>query len=180
MANRDALRELQTRLAARLEASKTASTTASWLAVEGGGQHFLIPLRQAGEIFSLPPVQPVAYTEPWFHGVANLRGGLYGVVDFGRYAGGAAAPVSNTGAAPDARLITVNGLLDFNCALRVERLWGLRGPEAFTDQAPPDADAPAWHGHRYTDTAGLPWQEINLQTLCAQPDFVQIGIAVPA
>ncbi len=178
MANRDALRELQTRLAARLEASKTASVTASWLAVETGGRRFLIPLRQAGEIFSLPPVQPVAYTAPWFLGVASLRGGLYGVIDFGRFAGaGQPAP---RGSANEARLVTVNSLLDFNCALLVDRLWGLRGPEAFTEQAAPEAGAPAWHGHCYTDASGLPWQEINLQTLCAQDDFVHIGAQAPA
>jgi twitching motility protein PilI len=28
-------------------------------------------------------VQPVPYAQPWFLGVANLRGGLYGVVTGG-------------------------------------------------------------------------------------------------
>ena len=41
---------------------------------------YLFPLGHAGEIFPWTPPQPVPYTEPWFLGVANLRGGLYGVV----------------------------------------------------------------------------------------------------
>ena len=175
MANREALRELQNRLAAKLEASKEAGVVASWLAVESAGTRYLIPLRQAGEIFPVPHLQPVAHTQPWFRGVANLRGGLYGVVDFGGFLGAppSVAPTRD-GAASDARLVTFNGLLDFNAALLFDRLWGLRGPEAFTRQDAPAPGAPAWFGQRYTDTGELPWQEINLQALCSQDRFVQI------
>ena len=50
MANREALKELQTRLAARLQAAKAENiTVASWLAVESGARRFLLPLAQAGE-----------------------------------------------------------------------------------------------------------------------------------
>ena len=60
MANREALKELQTRLAARLQAAKAEGVAvASWLAVESGAQHFLLPLAQSGEIFSWTGVQPV-------------------------------------------------------------------------------------------------------------------------
>ena len=37
MANREALRELQSRLAGRLQAARAAGTQASWLAVESAG-----------------------------------------------------------------------------------------------------------------------------------------------
>ena len=75
MANREALKELQTRLAARLQAAKAEGVAvASWLAVESGAQHFLLPLAQSGEIFSWTGVQPVPYTQPWFLGVANFSG----------------------------------------------------------------------------------------------------------
>jgi len=81
MANRDALRAFQSRLAGRLQAVRTAgSVSASWLAVEAGNAKYLFPLGHAGEIFPWTPPQPVPYTAPWFLGVANLRGGLFGVV----------------------------------------------------------------------------------------------------
>lgn len=52
MANRQALRELQARLADRLQAARTsASPGAHWLAVQVGGRNYLLPLEQAGEIF---------------------------------------------------------------------------------------------------------------------------------
>ena len=98
MANREALRELQTRLATRLKAARTEGLAVSWLAVQAGGSNYLLSLAQSGEIFPWTDVQPVPYTQPWFMGVANLRGGLFGVVDFASFVAstwplGAAAPV---------------------------------------------------------------------------------------
>ena len=49
MANREALRELQTRLASRLQAARTEGTSvSSWLAVESAGSFYLLPLGQSG------------------------------------------------------------------------------------------------------------------------------------
>lgn len=82
MANREALRELQIRLASRLQAARTEGlSVSSWLAVEAGGSQYLLSLAQSGEIFPWTSIQSVPYTSPWFMGVANLRGGLFGVVD---------------------------------------------------------------------------------------------------
>ena len=76
MANREALRELQVRLAGRLQAARVEGlSVSSWLAVESAGQSYLLPLAQSGEIFPWVAVQPVPYTQAWFLGVANLRGG---------------------------------------------------------------------------------------------------------
>ena len=63
MANREALRELQTRLASRLQAAKGEDVSvSSWLAVEAAGQFYLLPLGQSGEIFPWVSVQPVPRT----------------------------------------------------------------------------------------------------------------------
>ena len=64
MANRQSLRDLQERLAQRLNAAKSEAATASWLAVEARGQRYLLPLVQAGEIFPWTAVQVVPYTKP--------------------------------------------------------------------------------------------------------------------
>lgn len=173
MANREALRELQSRLADRLEAAKTTAVSANWLAVESAGQRFLFPLRQSGEIFAVVGVQPVAYTQPWFLGVANLRGGLFGVVDLGGFI--YAQPSALAGAANDARLVAVNQALGSTCALLVDRLSGLRGHDAFTQSEPPGPQAPVYFGQRYTDAQGQLWQELNLQLLCSQERFIHIN-----
>jgi len=176
MANRDALRSFQSRLASRLQAARTSGVSASWLAVEAGDAKYLFPLSHAGEIFPWTPPQPVPYTEPWFLGVANLRGGLYGVVDLCTYAAGREAPAAaGENARAQSRLVALNELLDVNCALLIDRLVGLRGVEAFTASEPPPADAAGWVGYSYTDEAGQQWQEVNLQALSQQQQFLSIG-----
>lgn len=176
MANRDALRAFQSRLASRLQAARTSGVSASWLAVEAGESKYLFPLGHAGEIFPWTPPQPVPYTEPWFLGVANLRGGLYGIVQLSIFASGAAAaPMQSDAARAQSRLVALNELLEVNCALLIDRLVGLRGVEAFTESQAPEGGAPTWLGHSYTDAAGVRWQEINLQALSQQPQFLSIG-----
>ena len=88
MANREALRELQSRLASRLQAARSEGVQAGWLAVEAGGRKYLFPLAQSGEIFPYHATQAVPYTQAWFMGVANLRGGLFGVADLASFVSG--------------------------------------------------------------------------------------------
>lgn len=175
MANRQALRELQNRLAVRLQAAKTQGVSASWLAVEAGGGKYLFPLNQSGEIFPWVSAQNVPYTQAWFAGVANLRGGLYGVVDLASFVTGKNPPARSEMARTESRLVALNSALEINCALQVDKLSGLRNPEAFTDFAERASDAPEFFGHSYIDANGVSWQEINLQLLASQAHFLTIS-----
>ena len=122
MANKQALRELQQRLAQRMQAAREAPQAASWLAVECAGLGLLLPLKQSGEIFTPVPLQAVPYTQPWMLGVANLRGGLHTVVDLSAFLG-LRSPAPLTSAH---RLVSINPDLGINCALLVDQLLGLR------------------------------------------------------
>jgi len=174
MANREALRELQTRLAARLQAARAEGlSVSSWLAVEAAGHRFLLPLGQSGEIFSWPGVQAVPYTQPWFLGVANLRGALTGVIDLAGLLG-EAAPRSEQAFA-EASLLALNAALGVNAALLVDRLAGLRGTDAFVSSEPPEEGAPPFFGTNYLDAQGVRWQELNLQALSQHPAFLSIS-----
>ena len=64
MSNKQALRDLQTRLADRLQSAQTQSVSVAWLAVLVGGGRYLLPLSQSGEIFPLPSIARVPYTQP--------------------------------------------------------------------------------------------------------------------
>jgi twitching motility protein PilI len=177
MANREALRELQSRLALRLQAARTEARTAAWLAVECGGQGLLVALPTAGEIFSLTPVLPVPHTVPWFVGVANLRGQLHGVVDMAAFLG-----LRPTTAAPDsvrehARLLALNANLGSHCALLVEKLAGLRSAEQLTAEPSPEGARPAFAGARWRDAEGRVWQEIDLPALAQHEQFLGIATA---
>ena len=99
MANKQALRDLQTRLAERLQAARTEPLGRSWLAVECSSRGFLFPLRDAGEIFAMAPLLHVPHSHRWFLGVANLRGHLHGVVDLAGFLG---VKTAETGARPGA------------------------------------------------------------------------------
>ena len=174
MANREALRELQVRLAGRLQAARVEGlSVSSWLAVEAAGQSYLLPLAQSGEIFPWVAVQPVPYTQAWFLGVANLRGGLVGVVDLAGLLGSPVQRMEQMLA--ESSLLAFNTALDVNAALLVDRLAGLRGTEAFMASENPAEEAPAFYGTVYIDAAGVRWQELNLQILSQHPAFLSIS-----
>ena len=175
MANREALRELQTRLANRLQAARSEGVQTSWLAVESAGSRYLFPLAQSGEIFPFASTQAVPYTQPWFLGVANLRGGLYGVVDLAGFVGSRPAAARPDSGRAESRLVALGGTLEVNCALLVDRLAGLRNAEAFTSSSEPPAGSPEYFGSGFTDAGGAYWQEINLQALSQQPQFLSIS-----
>jgi twitching motility protein PilI len=171
MADKDALRALQTRLAERLRSVQEQPRVASWLAVECRGQGLLFPLEHAGEIFALPALLPVPHTAPWFAGVANLRGGLYAVVDLGQFLGLAPVP----GAPRDAaRVVALAPRAGVNAALLVDRLAGLRSAGQLEAVSAPADDRPAFAGATYRDADGRPWQEIVLSALAEDERFLAI------
>ena len=174
MANRLALRELQIRLAERLQAARTQGVTPSWLAVLAGGKNYLFPMEQASEIFPYLAIQAVPYTQAWFLGVANLRGGLFGVVDLASYITGQNTQVKTEQANKESCFVALNNAFDMNCALFIDQLAGLRNQEAFSGFLEKPTDAPEFFGHQYVDHKGAVWQEINLQVLAQQTDFLTI------
>jgi twitching motility protein PilI len=170
MANKQALRELQSRLAERLQVARTQVRGRSWLAVECGARGFLLPLGDAGEIFALAPIVAVPHSHRWFLGVANLRGHLNGVVDLAQFLG-----VKVTGAGREqSRLVGFNPALDINCTLLVDHLAGLRNDDEL-ELEPEDGSArPAFAGDRFRDAGGRVWQELNLAQLAGDEAFLRI------
>lgn len=175
MAKREALRELQNRLAQRLQAALTELPTASWLAVHCGGLGLIFPLRSAGEIFTAAGVLPVPHTQPWFLGVANLRGGLHGVVDLAGFLGLRSRPLALDSLGDQARLLALNPATGGHCAVLVDRLAGLRNLAQLTLLPDAPQARPGFAGARYRDTQGQEWQEIDLAELAQQEQF--LGIA---
>jgi twitching motility protein PilI len=160
-ARRTRLREYQEQLLERMLAARTSSgARAHQLGVEIGGRGYLLDLLDAGEIVPLPSIAPVPLTQPWYLGLANVRGNLLGVVDLGRYLGGADT-LPATGAA---RLVTFATTLGFPCALLVGRVVGLR-------QA---ADMQAVDG-RLHDADGVEWTPLALAGLVREERFLLVG-----
>lgn len=177
MANREALRELQSRLAERLQAARTETRSASWLAVECAGAGLLVPLASAGEIFPAGALLPVPHTQAWFLGVANLRGGLHGVVDLAAFLG-LRPPLARDTVREQARLLAFNPTLGSHCAVLVDRLAGLRSRQQLQPEPADPADTvprPAFAAGRWRDEAGRVWQEIDLAALARHELFLAIA-----
>lgn len=175
MANREALRDLQARLANRLQAARVEGAAVAWLAVRAGGHRYLLPLGQSGEIFPLTNLQPVPYTAEWFRGVLNIRGGLYGVVDLSGFVSASGGAVRAEVAPTEASVVTLNPQLEVNCAVQIDSLAGLRGADAFASSTPAPSGSPEYFGNCFVDTGGVVWQEINLRTLSQTPLFLSIS-----
>ncbi len=174
MAKREALRELQGRLAERLQQARTEVRPVSWLAVECAGVGLLVPLPSAGEIFSVGTVLPVPHTQRWFLGVANLRGGLHGVVDLAAFLG-LRAPIARDAVREQARLLAFNARQGSHCAILVDRLAGLRSPEQLAAEPPDHEPRPPFAGARWRDAEGRSWQEFDLAALARHEQFLAIS-----
>jgi twitching motility protein PilI len=178
MANREALRDLQSRLAARLQQARTETRSESWLAVECAGLGVLVPLHTAGELFPLSVLLPVPHTQAWFIGVANLRGGLHGVVDLAAFLG-LRPPLPADAPRDQAQLLAFNPKHGAHCAVLVDRLAGLRSAEQMKAVAavdlPPGVMRPTFAGGCWADPEGRVWQELDLADLAHQEQFLAIA-----
>ena len=173
MAKKEALRDLQNRLAERLVAVRAEPPGRTWLAVDCAGQGVLFPLQQAGEIFEAAEIVPVPHARPWLTGVANLRGSLCAVVDLAGFLGLRERRPAER--AEQHRLVGFNPKLGLNCALLVDRLEGLRHIGDLERRPADREDRPAFAPACWADGNGRIWQEIALNELAASEVF--LGIA---
>lgn len=174
MSNRDALRDLQSRLAERLQLARTEARPMSWLAVECASVGLLVPLAGAGEIFAVGSLLPVPHTQPWFVGVANLRGGLHGVVDLAAFLG-LRPPLAPDQPREQSRLLALNASLAAHSALLVDRLAGLRSGDQLVAEAEDEVSRPTFACARWRDAEGRIWQEIDLAALARNEQFLAIA-----
>lgn len=166
---RSSLREFQERLARRLAEAKTAEHR-GLLGIQCGSENWLIELTEAGEILPPPALSPVPLTRPWYRGLANVRGTLYGVVDFAQF--NQQPPIV---AAGRARLLLVGARHGIHCSLLVSASTGLRSHDDF--ERDPETDDRPWVAARMRDLQGRPWLQIDVARLLAHPDFLDAGLA---
>ena len=165
---RSSLREFQERLARRLAEAKTAERR-GLLGFVCGSENWLIPLPEAGEILPSPPLSSVPLTRPWYRGLANVRGTLYGVIDSAQFNG--QAPTVPAGRA---RLLLVGARHGIHCALLVSASTGLRSHDDF--ERDPETDDRPWVAASMRDLQGRPWLLIDTARLIAQPSFLDAGL----
>lgn len=168
MARRVSLREFQESLVRRLAEARTGDRR-TLLAVEAGGENWLLDLTDTGEILPVPPLAPVPLTRTWYRGIANVRGTLYGVVDFSGFHGGQAIAPGGL-----ARLLLFNARHATNSALLFSRTTGLRSPEEFEPDNGPDDERP-WVAEKFRDMQNRVWLRLDIARLLGDPRFLEAG-----
>ena len=185
MAKRISLREFQQGLSERLVSARRGEGAQALLGIESGsddlpgGSHWLIDLADSGEVTPLPPLTPAPLTKPWFAGIANIRGVLYGVVDCSAWRGGAPTPIN-----AQARLLLVGARHGVNTALLVRRALGLRPQLEMHATGETHAHAgtqgagepPAWLGGRFRDPQDQTWTQLRIPALLSDPSYLDIAL----
>lgn len=156
------LRQYQQQLLERMQAARlSGATRLQQLGVMIGTERFLVDLTQTGEIVPLAPICTVPLTQPWYLGLANIRGNLVGIIDYARY-----LDAGDTAVAPDSRMLTFAHSLGFNCAILVNRVYGLR-----------QASDMQVSGERLVDADNNEWLVLDLAELVQDPRFLHVAAA---
>ena len=170
MGKRLSLVEFQRQLLERLSLAPRGEALNALLAVELGGEPWLIGLGEISEVLPVPPVEPVPWTKRWLRGAVNVRGQVYGVVDLAAFVGSGA----RTGEA-GARILLVHRHIANACALLVPRVIGLRNPASFIADLAMPGDAP-WVKQIHVDGEKQRWSELDLRRLTSHPTFLEAAL----
>jgi len=172
MSKRLNLREFQQNLIDRLQATDMSVDRVFTLGVQIDGRNWLVDMVDISEVLPLPQLTSVPFTKPWFRGVANVRGNVYGVIDMAAYEhSGAPLRLGSGRASGEAnnRVLLVAERYAFNAALLVDRVLGLRDPRRWRQS---EADGQI----EYHDEHGTPWHKLDVPGLLEQAEFLQIGV----
>ena len=164
MSKQTNLREFQQNLIDRLQAAGSSEERVTTMGVQIAGRNWLVDMSDVGEVLPLPKLTVVPFSKPWFRGMANVRGNLFGVVDLAAYEQSGLTPESENN-----RVLLVAGKYAFNVALLVDRVLGLRDARAWQQTDGFDGQ------HEYHDEQGASWRRLDVDGLLKQVEFLQIG-----
>lgn len=164
MSKRRDLREFQQGLIDRLQATGSLDERVSTMGVQVAGRNWLVDMADIAEVLPMPRLTQVPFTKPWFRGMANVRGNLYGVVDLAAYEHSGITPESENN-----RILLIAGKYAFNAALLVDRVLGLRDARSWRQTEGFDGQ------HEYHDEQGASWRKLDVSGLIKQVEFLQIG-----
>jgi twitching motility protein PilI len=171
MARQISLREFQQSLAQRLREAQASSEQSSRLGVQAGGSYWLLRLDETDEVLPLPEISHVPLTRPWYLGLANIRGVMANVVDFGAFMGG-----EITSRTPDCRLVLVADRFQSYSGLLITRMMGLRNLQNLEPRESSDASGrKPWVGTVYRDAEGRTWNELSMGALVGDENFLNVG-----
>jgi twitching motility protein PilI len=162
------LREYQQHLFDRIRASAGSDAASSHLGFEAGGQTWVVRLMDVIEVIPVPALVSVPLTQDWFVGVANIRGGLFAITDFARFANGVPTPITS-----ESRLVLLHAKYRVHAGLLIGRSLGLR---QFASAPRGYSATSSWQSAPHSDADGRIWQELSVQELTRDPRFLQVAL----
>lgn len=147
-----------------------ASTAVLGVAI--GEDRYLVPMAEVSEVIAIPKLAQVPLTQPWFSGLANVRGNLYGVVDLSIYLGKESMPYNLKSrilliSAPDSKI---------NGGFIVNSMLGIRNLSEFMPEKPQKEKMVQGAIAYYKDQEGRVWLELSLFELVRADKFMRITI----
>lgn len=173
LARRMRLREFQAQLAQRVKiAQNSTERSINQLGVLIADTHCLFDLQQTSEITPVHSITAVPLAQDWYLGLSNIRGNLVGVVDFARFLGQPATPIS-----AECRIVVFSRGLSLHGSVLVPRVLGLRNAQQMTPACESDAQSALspWATQHYRDDQSVLWTQIDLAALVQDARFLQIG-----
>jgi twitching motility protein PilI len=161
MSKRLNLRDFQQNLSNRLQDKGHAESQVSTLGVQIGAQHWLVEMTDISEVLPLLKVTTLPLCKPWVVGMMNVRGNLYCVADIALFMG-----LGRVSGEMQNRLLLISTQHDFNAALLVERVYGLRNVQGWRHDTVENC---------FFDEQGMKWRKLNVPDLLGQVEFLQIG-----
>jgi twitching motility protein PilI len=165
MAKRFSLREFQQNVLNRIQVQTSGSEAnpIATLGVQIGGQNWLVQMSDIAEVLPLPTLTPVPLAKPWFLGVANVRGKLYGITDLSAFSG-----VGETPHGQSNRVLLLAEKYAFNAGLLVPRVIGLRDSSTWKQMVLGVETC-------LSDEKGQVWRTLDIPELLQRAEFLQIG-----
>ncbi len=164
MSKRFSLGEFQQKLLDRIQLKEVAGDRISTLGIQIGRAFWLVEMHDISEVMTLPAMATVPLTQPWYLGVANVRGNLYSIADLAAFMGQGETPEGG-----QCRVLLVAQKFSCNAGLLVTRVLGLRDTASWRQEIK-DGEV-----HLRDEQSHL-WRKLDMSQLLQKPDFLQIGI----
>jgi len=162
--------EYQNTLNGQIISAGKNETSPAVLGVAVGEDRYLIPMIEVSEVIPIPKLARVPLTQPWFLGLANVRGNLYGITDLGVYLGGDPTPFNLK-----SRILLVSPGNKLYGGFIVNSMLGIRNLSEFTPVKSGKKKLPKGISRQFNDTEGRLWRELSLSELIQDEKFLQIA-----
>ncbi len=140
------------------------------LGVTIGEGRYLVPMEEVGEVIAIPKLAQVPLTQPWFAGLANVRGNLYGITDLSIYLGNKPVPYN-----VKSRILLVSTNDKIQGGFIVNNMLGIRSLSEFVAVVPPKKELMRGIIACYEDTEGRVWRKLSLLELARDEKFMQVA-----